>query len=336
MFDELWEHYPTTTLTACGRAVGLPEGQMGNSEVGHLNLGAGSVVMQDLTRIDEAVEHGELAENEMLREAFTGAERVHLIGLVSDGGVHSSLEPPAGADRAGGVAGGARSRPARVHRRARHAADVGRRLPGAGAGAGWRRRASGRIGSVVGRYYAMDRDRRWERMQRAYDLLVHGRAEHRADTGAGGGARPPTSATRPTSSSRRCWWASEARIRPGDSVLGINFRPDRMREITQALADPEFTEVDRGGAEPVERYATMTEYEEGWPYPVAFPPQRPATTLPAVIAARGERQLHVAETEKYPHVTYFFSGGEETPTTASGANWCPRRARWTPTTKSRR
>ncbi len=103
----------------------------------------------------------------------------------------------------------------------------------------------------------------------------------------------------------------EARIRPGDSVIGLNFRPDRMREITQALADPQFNEVDRGGSEPVERYTTMTEYEEGWPYPVAFPPEHPATTLPAVIAAAGGHQLHVAETEKYPHVTYFFNGGEE-------------------------
>ena len=105
----------------------------------------------------------------------------------------------------------------------------------------------------------------------------------------------------------------EARIRPGDSVIAFNFRPDRMREITQALADPEFSEIDRGGAEPVQRYATMTEYEAGWRYPVAFPPEHPATTLSAVIAGHGGRQLHVAETEKYPHVTYFFGGGDEQP-----------------------
>ena len=128
----------------------------------------------------------------------------------------------------------------------------------------------------------------------------------------------------------------EARIRAGDSVLGVNFRPDRMREITRALADPSFDEIDRGGAETVKRYATMTEYEEGWPYPVAFPPSRPPTTIGAVIAARGERQLHVAETEKYPHVTYFFNGGEKRPTRARSASSCPRRATFPPMTTSRR
>jgi 2,3-bisphosphoglycerate-independent phosphoglycerate mutase len=156
----------------------------------------------------------------------------------------------------------------------------------------------------------MDRDRRWERIQLAYDLLVHGRAEHRA----------PSAAAAVRDAYRRgetdefitpVLVGKEARIRPGDSVIAFNFRPDRMREITRALAESGFAEVDRGAAEPVTRYVTMTQYEEGWAYPVAFPPEHPAVTLPGVVAEHGLRQLHVAETEKYPHVTYFFNGGEE-------------------------
>ena len=185
VFDELWSTYPTTTLTACGRAVGLPEGQMGNSEVGHLNLGAGSVVMQDLTRIDVAVEDGSLASNDVLRSALGGSERVHVIGLVSDGGVHSSLEHlEALIDLAASL---------EVPDLVVHAFTDGRdTLPHSGAGFLERvedRMAEagvGRVGTVVGRYYAMDRDRRWDRVQLAYDLLVHGQASHHADTGRSG------------------------------------------------------------------------------------------------------------------------------------------------------
>ncbi len=311
VFDALWEQFPHTELTACGRAVGLPEGQMGNSEVGHLNLGAGAVVMQDLTRIDRAVEEGTLADNEVLREAFSGADRVHLIGLVSDGGVHSGFSHLEALI--------ALAAELNVKDLVLHAFTDGRdTLPKAGADflatvEGWMTDAGvGRIGSVVGRYYAMDRDRRWDRIQRAYDLLVHGRAEHRADSGAQA-VRDAYEREETDEFVTPVLVGEEARIRPGDSVFGLNFRPDRMREITRALADPEFTEVDRGGAEPIRRYATMTEYEEGWPYAVAFPPERPQVTLPSVLAQRGVRQLHVAETEKYPHVTYFFGGGEEQP-----------------------
>jgi 2,3-bisphosphoglycerate-independent phosphoglycerate mutase len=311
VFDELWRTYPHTTLTAGGRAVGLPEGQMGNSEVGHLNLGAGAVVMQDLTRIDLAVERGELAENPVLREAFSGADRVHLIGLVSDGGVHSGFRHLEALIRMGSALG--------VPDLVLHAFTDGRdTLPRSGAGyletvEGWIRDAgAGRIGTVIGRYWAMDRDRRWERVQRAYDLLIHARAEHRADDGPaavrGAYERGETDEfIEPT------LIGDDGRIRPGDSVIAFNFRPDRMRELTRALAEPGFTEVDRGGAPPLERYTTMTQYEEDWSYPVAFEPEYPATTLPAVLAAHGARQLHVAETEKYPHVTYFFNGGNEHP-----------------------
>jgi 2,3-bisphosphoglycerate-independent phosphoglycerate mutase len=310
VFDDLWQRYPHSQLTTWGTAVGLPERQMGNSEVGHLNLGAGAVVKQDLTRIGEAVEDGTLAENDVLRAAVQDAPRVHLIGLVSDGGVHSGwshLEAliEMASEAADDVVV--------------HAFTDGRdTLPDSGAGfleqvQQWcEQDGSARVGSVVGRYWAMDRDQRWERTQKAYDLLVHGRAAHHADSAveavSAAYERDETDEfIEPTTV------GEEACIRPGDSVIAFNFRPDRMREITRALAERGFEEVDRGGVEPIERYATLTEYEEGWPYPVAFPPARPETTLPHVIAAAGGRQLHVAETEKYPHVTYFFGGGEEKP-----------------------
>ncbi|HEY6398232.1 MAG TPA: 2,3-bisphosphoglycerate-independent phosphoglycerate mutase, partial [Solirubrobacteraceae bacterium] len=314
VFDALWSQYPHTELTACGRAVGLPAGQMGNSEVGHLNLGAGAVVLQDLTRIDKAVEEGELASNPVLQAAFSDSERVHLIGLVSDGGVHSGWSHLEALIRLGADLS--------VPDLVLHAFTDGRdTLPMSGAGylrdvEGWTADAgAGRVGSVVGRYFAMDRDRRWDRVQRAYDLLVHGRAEHRVEGGEAA-AREAYERGETDEFITPVLVGAEARIRAGDSVIAFNFRPDRMREISRALAEPGFSQIDRGGAAPIERYVTMTEYEQDWDYPVAFAPERPAATLPAELAARGIRQLHVAETEKYPHVTYFFAGGEEEP--ASG------------------
>ncbi|MDQ2759118.1 MAG: 2,3-bisphosphoglycerate-independent phosphoglycerate mutase [Actinomycetota bacterium] len=313
VFDELWLSYPHTELTAWGAAVGLPDGQMGNSEVGHLNLGAGAIVKQDLTKIDEAVACGNLAANAVLREAFAGAPRVHLIGLVSEGGVHSGFSQLQALIGLGAELG------LGVSDLVLHAFTDGRdTLPHAGAGyldtvQGWMAAAgAGRIGTVIGRYYAMDRDSRWDRVQLAYDLLVHGAAEHHARSGEGA-ARAAYERAETDEFIAPVLVGAEARIRPGDSVLAFNFRPDRMREITRALAEPGFAEVDRGGAPAIDRYATMTEYRAGWPYPVAFLPEHPATTLPAVIAGRGASQLHVAETEKYPHVTYFFGGGEEQP-----------------------
>ena len=316
VFDALWDRRPHTTLTACGRAVGLPDGQMGNSEVGHLNLGAGAIVRQDLTRIDDAIADGSFFENEVLRAAALAAARdggrLHLLGLVSDGGVHSSM--------------GHLSALIELARRAGvpdivvHAFTDGRdTLPDSGAGhlATLERElgeAGGRVATVSGRYYAMDRDRRWDRTRRAYDAIVHGRAE------------PPPAATGEDAVraayergetdefivSRRSS-ARRGGSGDGDAVVFFNFRPDRARQLTRALAEPEFGEFDRGGAPPVERYTTLTEYQEDWAYPVAFPPERPGTTLAATLAERGIAQLHVAETEKYAHVTYFFNGGEEDP-----------------------
>jgi 2,3-bisphosphoglycerate-independent phosphoglycerate mutase len=308
VFDELWERYPHTQLTACGTAVGLPEGQMGNSEVGHLNLGAGAVVKQDLTRIDEAVADGTLADNEVLGAAVRDAERVHLIGLVSDGGVHSGWK------HLEALIGMARDAPEVIV----HAFTDGRdTLPDSGADfvaevERWCERAgNARVGSVVGRYFAMDRDQRWDRTKKAYDLLVQGRAEHHAETGVEA-VRAAYERDETDEFIEPTTVGDEARIRPGDSVIAFNFRPDRMRQITRALAEPGFKEFHRDAGH-ARRYVTLAEYEEGWPYPVAFPPARPETTLPHAVAAAGGRQLHVAETEKYAHVTYFFGGGEETP-----------------------
>ncbi|MGA2321100.1 MAG: 2,3-bisphosphoglycerate-independent phosphoglycerate mutase [Solirubrobacteraceae bacterium] len=316
VFDELWGSFPHTSLTACGRAVGLPEGQMGNSEVGHLNLGAGAVMRQDLVRIDDAIADRSLAENEVLRAAMGAAERVHLIGLVSDGGVHSSLE------HLQALIALARERG--VEDLVVHAFTDGRdTLPHAGAGylAELDRTPGCRVGSVVGRYWAMDRDRRWERTQRAYDMLVARWAPHHAPTGE----RAVLEAYERGETDEfiePTLVGEEAAIRPADSVIAFNFRPDRMRQITRALAEPGFGEEPgqelpgwqgRGGMGAIARYTTFTRYEGSWAYPVVFAPEHPATTLSEVLSAAGVSQLHVAETEKYPHVTYFFNGGDEAP-----------------------
>ena len=306
VFDRLWAEHPHTQLTACGESVGLPAGQMGNSEVGHLNLGAGAIVPQDLLRIDRAVREGTLGANPVLL-GVKGAPRVHLVGLVSDGGVHSSIEHLKALVEL--------CRDWEVPDLVIHAFTDGRDTsPTSGQGhlaevESW---GFGRVGSVVGRYFAMDRDRRWDRTQKAYDLLVHGRGEHSAAT-----AVEAVSAAYEREETDEfiapTVVGDEGRIRHGDAVLAFNFRPDRMRQITRALADPEFAEIDRGDGALIDRYATMTSYEEDWDYPVVFPPHRPKMTIARVIADRDLPQLHVAETEKYPHVTYFFNGGEEDP-----------------------
>ncbi|MBF6621246.1 MAG: 2,3-bisphosphoglycerate-independent phosphoglycerate mutase [Patulibacter sp.] len=361
-FDALWERYPHAQLIACGPAVGLPEGQMGNSEVGHLNLGAGTVVKQDLARIDDAVADGSIRDVAALREAFApggtvpattpatdvdpaaapggepanaprvdqadpaAARRVHLVGLVSDGGVHSSMEHLKSLIDAAVAAG--------VEDVVIHAFTDGRdTLPKGGAGyldtvSQWCAAASSmgsrvRVGSVIGRYFAMDRDSRWERVQQAYDLLVHGAAPHHA-ANAVAAVRDAYVRGETDEFVTATTIGDEATIRPGDKVVVFNFRPDRVREITRALAEPGFLEVDRQAAAkqpeqvdpavpPVaaEDYVCMTTFKAEWPYPVAFPPHNPAVTLADVIEATGGAQIHVAETEKYPHVTYFFNGGIE-------------------------
>jgi 2,3-bisphosphoglycerate-independent phosphoglycerate mutase len=310
VFDGLWERFPHTQLSAQGRDVGLPDGQMGNSEVGHLNLGAGAIVKQDLARIDDAIADGGFFENEVLLAACERARnsprgRLHLLGLVSDGGVHSGWEHIEACIELASQEG--------VPDVVFHAFSDGRdTLPHGGRGylgelERWLRQA-GRVATVSGRYYAMDRDTRWERAKLAYDAIVHARGLHAA-------------------SSAEAIEASYARdvtdefvvptvigdydgVAAGDVGIFVNFRPDRARELTRALAEPGFEEFSRAGG-PLLELTTMTSYRKGWPYPVAFPEARPQTTLAETIAKAGGRQLHVAETEKYAHVTYFFNGGRE-------------------------
>ncbi len=310
VFDELWESYPHTTLATSGRDVGLPDGQMGNSEVGHLNLGAGAIVKQDLARIDEAIADGSFFENEALRRACALAlesrrGRLHAVGLISDGGVHSGWEHIEAVIELAASEG--------VPDLVLHALTDGRdTLPRAGAGyveevGRWLRRA-GRIGTVGGRYWGMDRDSRWERTKKAYDAIVHARGDSAPDAVAA--VRAAYDAGVGDEFIEPTVIGDYDGVAADEPVIFINFRPDRARQLTLALGDPAFTEFDREGG-PVLELATMTEYKHGWPFPVAFPPRQPETTLAEVIAGSGGRQLHVAETEKYAHVTYFFNGGRE-------------------------
>jgi 2,3-bisphosphoglycerate-independent phosphoglycerate mutase len=309
VFDRLWEQYPTTQLSAQGPDVGLPEGQMGNSEVGHLNLGAGAIVKQDLARIDTAVANGEFFDNEALvdacQRAVNGNGRLHLIGLVSDGGVHSGWEHLEACVELASQEG--------VPDVIFHAITDGRdTLPHGGAKyieelERWLRSA-GHVGTVSGRYYAMDRDTRWDRVKLAYDAIIHGAGP--AAASAGEAISDAYSHEITDEFIKPTVIAGYDGAREGDTAIFINFRPDRARELTRALADPDFNEFTRSGG-PLLALTTMTSYREGWPYPVAFPEERPKVTMAQVIADDGGRQLHVAETEKYPHVTYFFNGGRE-------------------------
>jgi 2,3-bisphosphoglycerate-independent phosphoglycerate mutase len=311
VFDRLWAEHAHTQLTAWGRSVGLPEGQMGNSEVGHLNLGAGQIVRQDLTRIDDAVEDGSFAANVTLRAACAAAResgRLHLLGLVSGGGVHASMDHLRAAIELAAAE--------RVPDVVLHAFTDGRdTLPRSGAEylatvEGWLREHGGRVATVIGRYYAMDRDRRWDRTKLAYDAIVHGSSGASHADSAESAIRAAYERQETDEFILPTLVGDEGRIRDGDAVLFFNFRPDRARQLTRALAEPGFGDFDRGAA-PRIGYTTLTEYQEDWTYPVAFPPERPRATLASVLAERGMRQLHVAETEKYAHVTYFFNGGEE-------------------------
>jgi 2,3-bisphosphoglycerate-independent phosphoglycerate mutase len=323
VFDELWSSYPHTQLSASGRSVGLPDGLMGNSEVGHLNLGAGSIIKQDLVRIDDAVQDGSFFRNEALKQACAAARRggrLHLLGLVSGGGVHSSM----GHLRACIELAEREHVPELVL----HAFTDGRDTsptssPGYLAEAQLWLDATAEhgtrawIGSVTGRYWAMDRDSRWDRTRRAYDLLLRGE-----------GLRAPTAQAAVEQAHERGETdefiqptlvgpaANEPQgsgpVRDGDSIICFNFRPDRMRQLVRALAEPDFDEFERVAGVRL-HLTTMTRYRHGWTYPVAFEPARPQTTMARLLATRGDHQLHVAETEKYPHVTYFFNGGVEEP-----------------------
>ena len=317
-FDRLWASFPHTLLRTDGPFVGLPEGQMGNSEVGHLNIGAGRIVQMDITRIDEAIAGGTLFDNAVLKQSMAHARNggaLHLLGLVSDGGVHAQLNHLFAllemAKREGA---------ANVFV---HCFTDGRDTPPE-SGAGFIERlqarltapAAGKIASVSGRYYAMDRDKRWERVEKAYRAIVLGEGARAADPAAAVRASYAAGVTdefiepvvivdaegRPAGA-----------VRDGDAVVFCNFRADRARQMTLALNDPATPLPGNPPRRQGLRYVTMTEYDKDYAYPAAFPPQFPERTLGEICASEGLANLRAAETEKYPHVTYFFNGGREKP-----------------------
>lgn len=312
-WDRLWNEAPHAFLTTSGEFVGLPDGQMGNSEVGHMNLGAGRVVYQELTRINKAIREGEFARNPALLEAIGSAQSsggtLHILGLVSPGGVHSHeqhllamLQLALSHD---------------LKRVAVHAFLDGRDTPPRSAEPSLERlqqavNADPRavIASICGRYYAMDRDRRWERTESAWQLIVEAEAGYQADNATEALARAYArgeddefvQATR---------IGAGCPVSDGDVVVFMNFRADRARQLTQALIDPAFDGFARRRPE-LAALVTLTRYQDDFPCPAAFPPESLPQLLGEVVSAAGMRQLRIAETEKYAHVTYFFNGGDET------------------------
>ncbi len=309
--DQLYATYPRSTLSASGLDVGLPRGQMGNSEVGHLNLGAGRIVYQDLTRINKAVAEGKLRDNAVLADAFARARnsRLHFLGLVSNGGVHSHQEHLVALATAAADAGVTDivvhaitdGRDASPTGGAEYLAEIERGLERSGA----------RIATVVGRYYAMDRDRRWERNKLAWDAIVLGRGQ--ATTQQPSAALADCYARGETDEFLKPLVFSERnqqRVNDGDVILFFNFRADRARQLSQAFLRADFDGFDRE-VTPRVHYVTLTEYDKTYGCPAVFASQSLDNILGQVAANAGLRQLRIAETEKYPHVTYFFNGGVE-------------------------
>jgi len=309
--DEIYARYPHSTLSASGEDVGLPHGQMGNSEVGHLNLGAGRVVYQDLTRINLCIREGRLAGNAVLQETFAAAKgkRLHFLGLVSDGGVHSHWEHLVALAKVAKAAG--------VEDILVHAITDGRDTSPTGGAGYLMQLAEGlaptgaQIATVVGRYFAMDRDKRWERNKLAWDAIVLGRGQRAQKTapeelrsryalGETDEFLKPLILSHP----------DEQRVRDGDVVFFFNFRADRTRQLSVAFLDADFAGFDRE-ARPKVHYVTLTEYDRTYGVPVVFAPQSLSNILGEVVSRAGLKQLRIAETEKYPHVTYFFNGGVE-------------------------
>jgi len=312
--SSLYSKYPNTTLVTCGEAVGLPDGQMGNSEVGHLNLGAGRIVYQDFQRINVAIRTGEFAKNEQLlasiRYAKTNNKPLHLLGLLSTGGVHSHInhvKAICDVCKAEGLS--------EVYI---HAFTDGRDCdPKSGLGfikdlEEYLKTSAGKIATIVGRYYAMDRDKRWERVKFAYDGMVHGIGEQATDAVA---AVETSYAAGVTDEFIKPIIVSKdgqplTTIKDGDVAICFNFRTDRCREITVALTQTEFPEQNM---KPLSlNYTTMTDYDRTFKnVHVMFEKDNLVNTLGQVLEANGKKQIRIAETEKYPHVTFFFSGGRE-------------------------
>ncbi len=320
VYSELLKNNPHTLLACSGEAVGLPDGQMGNSEVGHLNLGAGRVVYQDSTRISKAIRDGDFFTNPVLLKAMQSVKEsgaaLHLMGLLSDGGVHSRM------DHLFAMVDLAKAQG--LTKVFFHAFLDGRDTPPSSAleyikelEDHFARTGIGRIATVSGRYYAMDRDKRWERVQKAYDVLVQGDGIRKY------------SAAEAVKQSYEFGKTDEfllpavildqrsnrplATLRDGDAVLFCNFRSDRAREITQAITAEEFTGFKRRTVPKLSSFVCLTSYDDTFGLPVAFPPVRLTNILGDVLSREGIRQLRIAETEKYAHVTFFFNGGEEPP-----------------------
>lgn len=311
--DKLYRDYPGGKLSASGLDVGLPAGQMGNSEVGHLNLGAGRIVYQDLTRINKAVAEGELTRNRVLQESFAAARghRLHLLGLVSDGGVHSHYSHMIAFANAAKAAG--------VTEIFVHAFTDGRDSSPTGGREYLRicekelQPSGAQIVTIVGRYFAMDRDNRWDRAKIAWDAIVLGRGEF-CD------AAPSVALDRQYAAGKTDEFMpplifacpNEQRVRDGDTVLFFNFRADRARQLSQVFLFKDFKGFDRE-VWPQVYFVTLTQYDITYPSPYIFPPQKLTHILGEIVSAAGKSQLRIAETEKYPHVTYFFNGGVERP-----------------------
>ena len=325
--DGLYTHYPHSKLEASGLAVGLPAGQMGNSEVGHMNIGAGRVVYQDLVKINLAVEKGTLANEPALKEAFayakTNNKRVHLIGLVSDGGVHSHIEHLKGLTTIAHEQG--------LNNLFVHAFTDGRDTDPKGGYDYLKdlsehlQKTTGKIATVIGRYYAMDRDNRWERVKLAYDVMVKAVGEKTKDVLASVKASYDAGVTDEFIKPLVAVDAAGnvlAHIESGDVVLSFNFRTDRGREITIALTQKDFPEQEMKKLDLY--YVTMTNYDHTFEHVhVIFDKDNLSNTLGEVLANAGKKQIRIAETEKYPHVTFFFSGGREQPFDGETRLLCP-------------
>jgi 2,3-bisphosphoglycerate-independent phosphoglycerate mutase len=310
--DSLYKNYPNTLLEASGLAVGLPEGQMGNSEVGHMNLGAGRVVYQDLVKINEAVKNGSLAHEPALKEAFAYAKanncKVHFMGLVSDGGVHSHINHLKGLLSA--------AHQAHLKNVFVHAFTDGRDTDPKGAQhylADLEKHLSettGKLATLIGRYYAMDRDKRWERVKLAYDLLVKNEGEEFKGAQAALQHFYSQNVTDEFIKPVRLKGAENAQIEAGDVVICFNFRTDRGRQISEALTQKDFPEQNMKALKL--HYLTLTNYDETFKdVKVIYEKDNLQNTLGEVLAAANKTQVRIAETEKYPHVTFFFSGGRE-------------------------
>jgi 2,3-bisphosphoglycerate-independent phosphoglycerate mutase len=313
--DSLFERFPNSRIATSGMAVGLPEGQMGNSEVGHMNLGAGRVVYQSFTRINKAIEDGDFAKNpelvQLVHDCKARGGAVHLMGLLSPGGVHSHSAQIIATCRILADQG--------VEHIYVHAFLDGRDTPPKSADASiaeleeaLTRIGRGRIVSLIGRYFALDRDNRWERVEAAYRLVVEGKAEYNfAD------ARNALKAAYGRGESDEFVNASsigkQAKVTSNDALIFMNFRPDRARQLCQALVMPKFNEFSRTSIFPKNQMLTLTRYSSELDGPCAFPPADIANSLGEYLAGLGKQQLRIAETEKYAHVTFFFNGGREEP-----------------------